>query len=135
MIFAEFMMIMIGIVTLPNAINNYDRDQVLNQSDEKLEKIFTESKEYAAFAERFPDYATEVNRGTYEAQFQMAALNPETGNALVMEMHYHEYNGSYIDKNIRCEYVGTGESDSYEHQNYANGVLVKLYIENTKCLD
>ena len=52
-----------------------------------------------------------------------------------MEMYYHEYDGPRIDKDIRCEYVVTDESDSFEHQNYADGVLVRLYIENTKCLD
>ena len=157
MIFAGFMMIMLGIVILPSAINNYDREEVLNQSDEELEKLFTESKEYAAFAERFPDYVAEFNRGTYEVQFQMAALNPETGNALVMEMYYHEYDGPNMDKNIRCDFVVTGgsdrndsgvtcesgpndyvvtcESDRNYYQDHASGVLVKLYIENTKCLD
>ncbi len=133
MIFAGFMMIMLGISVLPNVINVYD--QPLNQSDEELEKIFTESKEYAAFAERFPDYVAEFSRGTDDARFQMGALNPETGNALVMDMYYHEYGGPRIDKNIRCEYVVTDEGDRYEHQNHADGVLVKLYIENTKCLD
>ena len=132
-IFAGFMMIMLGIAILPNAINNYDRP--LNQSDEELERIFTESKEYAAFAERFPDHVVEFSRGTDDARFQMGALNPETGNALVMDMYYHEYGGPRIDKDIRCEYVVTDEGDRYEHQNYADGVLVKLYIENTKCLD
>ena len=53
-IFAGFMMIMLGITVLPNVIDGYDRDQILNQSDKELEKLFTESKEYAAFAERFP---------------------------------------------------------------------------------
>ena len=133
MIFAGFVMIMLGIAILPNVINNYDRP--LNQSDEELEKLFTESKEYAAFAERFPDYAVEFSRGMHDAQFQMGALNPETGNALVMYLYYNEYDGPRIDKDIRCEYVVTDEGDRYEHQNYADGVLVKLYIENTKCLD
>ena len=26
------------------------------------------------------------------------------------------------------------ESNSFEHQNHADGVLVKMYIENTKCM-
>ena len=82
-------MIMLGISVLPNVINVYD--QPLNQSDEELEKIFTESKEYAAFAERFPDYVAEFSRGIDNARFQMGALNPETGNTLVMDMYYHEY--------------------------------------------
>ena len=135
MIFAGFVMIMLGIAILPNAIDGYDRNQVLNKSDEELEKIFTESKEYAAFAERFPDHAAEFSRGSHDARFQMGALNPETGNALVMYLYYNEYDGPRIDKDIRCEYVVTDEGDRYEHQNYADGVLVKLYIENTKCLD
>ena len=95
-IFAGFMMIMLGISVLPNVINDYDRNQVLNQSDEKLEKLFTESKEYAAFAERFPDYVAEFNRGSHDARFQMGALNPETGNALVMDMRYRGSGCRYI---------------------------------------
>ncbi len=65
---------------------------------------------------------------------------------LVMEMYYHEYDGPYMDKNIRCEYVitcesdrndyvVTCESDRNDYQDHASGVLVKLYIESTKCLD
>ena len=135
MIFAGFMMIMLGISVLPNVINNYDRNQVLNQSDEKLEKLFTESKEYAAFAERFPDYVAEFNRGSHDARFQMGALNPETGNALVMDMRYRGSGGNYIEKDIRCEYAIDDESDRYEYLDHANGVLVNLYIESTKCLD
>ena len=134
-IFAGFMMIMLGISVLPNVINDYDRNQVLNQSDEKLEKLFTESKEYAAFAERFPDYVAEFNRGSHDARFQMGALNPETGNALVMDMRYRGSGGHYIEKDIRCEYAIDDESDRHEYPDHANGVLVKLYIESTKCLD
>ena len=35
-------------------------------------------------------------------------------------------------RTFAAEYVVTDEGDRYEHQNYADGVLVKLYIENTK---
>ena len=74
-----------------------------------------------------------------------------------MEMYYHEYDGLNMDKNIRCDFVVTGgsdrndsgvtcesgpndyvvtcESDRNYYQDHASGVLVKLYIENTKCLD
>ena len=134
-IFAGFMMIMLGITVLPNVIDGYDRDQILNQSDKELEKLFTESKEYAAFAERFPDYVAEFNRGSNDARFQMGALNPETGNALVMDMRYRGYDGHYIEKDIRCEYAIDDEDGRYEYPDHADGVLVKLYIENTKCLD
>ena len=128
-------MIMLGITILPSIINNYDYDPILNQSDEELEKLFTESKEYIAFAERFPDYVAEFNRGKHNALLHMGALNPETGNALVLEMRYHEYDGPYIEKNIHCEYVVVDESNRYEYPNHASGILVRLYIENTKCLD
>ena len=135
-IFAGFVMIMLGITILPNVVNNYDHDPMLNKSDEELEEILTESKEYVAFAERFPDYATEFYRGKHDAWLQMGALNPETGNTLVMDLRYHEYDGPYIDKNIHCEYGAAAHgSDRYERPDHASGVLVKLYIENTKCLD
>ena len=52
-------------------------------------------------------------------------------------MHYYGYDGNYIEKYIRCEYVtdpGLGVHE-YRDQDYADGVLVQLYIENTKCLD
>ncbi len=135
MIFAGFVMIMLGIAILPDAINNYNHVQVLNKSDEELENMFAKSEEYAAFAERFPDYVTEFIHETDNTRFHMGALNPETGNALVMTMHYHEYGGPHTYKSIRCEYVVTDESDGFEYQDRADGVLVKPYIENTKCLD
>ena len=56
---------------------------------------------------------------------------------LVLDMHYYGYDGNYIEKYIRCEYVtdlGLGVHE-YRDQDYADGVLVQLYIENTKCLD
>ena len=134
-VFAGFLMIMLGISMLPNVIDDYERDQISNQSDEELEKLFTESKEYAAFAERFPDYAAEFYRGSHDARFQMGALNPETGNQLVLNMHYYGYDDNYVEKYIRCEYAIDYEQDHYESQTYADGVLVKLYIESTKCLD
>ena len=135
MVFAGFLMIIFGISLLPDVIDDYDRVQTLNQSDEELEKLFTESKEYAAFAERFPDYVAEFYRGSSNARFQMGALNPETGNSLMMEMHYHGHNGNYIEKDIRCERMIYDERGHYEFQDYERGVLVKLYIESTKCLD
>ena len=128
-------MIMLGISVLPNVIDNYDRDQISNQSDEELEKLFTESKEYAAFADRFPDYAAEFYRGSHEARFQMGALNLETGNQLVLNMHYYGYGDNYVEKYIRCEHITGDEPNRDESQTYADGVLVKLYIESTKCLD
>ncbi len=134
-VFAGFLMIMLGISMLPNVIDDYERDQFLNQSDEELEKLFTESKEYAAFAERFPDHAAEFYRTSHEAGFQMGALNPETGNKLVLNMHYYGYGDNYVEKYIRCEYTTGDEPGRDESQTYADGVLVKLYIESTKCLD
>ena len=135
-IFAGFVMILLGITILPNIVNNYDHDPMLSQSGEELEEILTESEEYVAFAERFPDYAAEFHRGKHDAWLQMGALNLETGNALVMDLRYHEYDGPYIDKSIHCEYgAATHESDRYERPDHASGVLVKLYVEKTKCLD
>lgn len=53
----------------------------------------------------------------------------------MLDMDYYGYGDNYIEKSIRCQYITSDEPGRDESQNYADGVLVKLYIENTKCLD
>ena len=131
-IFAGFIMITIGLTTLPNLISNYDHDQTLTQSDEELEKMFMESREYVVFSERFPDHVSELNRRQHDAEFQMGDLNPDTGNALILELRYDEYRG--MDKNAYCDYGNPGP-DVYRGRDSAHGVLVQKFIATTKCLD
>ena len=133
-VFIGFMMIMLGISILPNVMNNFNNN-VLNQSDEDLERSFLESKEYKAFAERFPNHEKEFSRNEHSAQFQVGVMNPESGNQLLMDMYRNGYDGTRIDKNIRCESSERIEDDYERRTMRANGVMTKSFIETTKCLD
>ena len=130
-IFAGFIMVAIGVSVFPMSIRNFN-DDILNQSDKELETAFLESKEYIAFSERFPEHEREFFRTPHSAEFEVGAMNIETKNQLLMYMQIYGYNENRIEKNVHCEPFTHDESEQLMH---ANGVLVKQFIETTKCLD
>ncbi len=133
-IFVGFIMVVVGITVLPMSLNNINNNMLIG-TDEELEKIFLESKEYQSFVERFPDHDREFSRDYHSAQFSVGAMNIDSGNQLIMDMYLYGYSGSRMEKNIHCELSEDVDGEYDIRMMHVNGVMVKSLIETTKCLD
>ena len=131
-IFVGFVMVLLGFTVVPSIFSQYWDGSADVMSNDEYEQKFLESKEYLAFAKRFPDHDTSFSRTQHGAGFEVGSVNSETGNMLLLEMTL-QGSGDIHDKYAECESDGT--FDNPGNNKDAKGVFVKNFIENTNCLD
>ncbi|MCH9658754.1 hypothetical protein K0U27_08735 [archaeon] len=77
-VFTGFVMVLLDVSIIPNILDQ-PKHTMSKMSDDELNGIFLESKEYVACANRFPDHEMGLFRDQNNAIFQAGSTNPETG--------------------------------------------------------
>ena len=121
------------IVALPsifeNSIQQWERLDKSNKSDEELRKKFQEHPAYKAMYERFPDAKEEIiHHGRGNGNMKVGVMNFENGNQLVMDMYYNDYDDR-VEAHVNCR------SNVGERNMGADGLFAEDYIKNTNCLE
>lgn len=100
-------------------------------SEAEVNQKFLESKEYQAFAQRFPEHETEFQYSDrQDSRFAAIAYNEETQNALILSLRYDVWDED-IDQNIQCSTMKRTSGIRYDADNF----LVTPFIKSTNCLD
>ena len=118
---------------LPDFVNRYDyfrQHSISTISEEDVKKKYYESPEFQAFAERFPDHEVEFWYGNNESRFGMVSYNPDTKNALILNMRYDVWSEN-MNKDVQCSTTKLVSGNRYN----ADGLMVIPFIKSTECLD
>lgn len=118
---------------MPDFVNRYDyfRQQSMSTiSEEDVKMKYLESSEFQAFAERFPDHEVEFWYGNNESTFGMVAYNPETKNALILNMRYDVWS-EQMNKSVQCSTTKLVSGNRYS----ADGLITIPFIKSTECLE
>jgi len=119
---------------LPDFANRYDnyfrQNGVPTISEGEVKAKYLESDEYKSFSERFPDHNVEFWYGNNESRFGAVAYNPETKNALILNMRYDTWSDQ-MNKDVQCSTTKLVSGNRYN----ADGLMVIPFIKSTECLE
>lgn len=114
---------------LEQSINNWERLDRSDASEEEIRAKFAEHPSYVAMYERFPDAREEFSyREGDNGMMSVGVMNFDNGNRLMLNMYYNAHDDR-INVSADCN------ADSDSHRQIADGLFAEDFIRNTNCLE
>lgn len=115
---------------LENSMNEWERLDRNDVSEEELHVKFAEHPAYVAMYERFPDAKEEFSyHGGTNWRMTVGVMNFESGNQLVLNMHHDGYY-NHVEVSAYCII----KSD-HDRRDGGDGLFTEDFIRNTDCLE
>ena len=114
---------------LENSVDQWERLDKSNNSEEELRAKFVEHPSYMAMYERFPDAKEEISyHGRGNGNMKVGIMNFENNNQLILDLYYNDYEDK-VNANAYCN------TNSDRNRMNADGLFAEDFIRNTDCLE
>lgn len=114
---------------LENSIDQWERLDKSDNSEEELRAKFVEHPSYKAMYERFPDAKEEISyHGRGNGNMKVGVMNFESNNQLILDLYYNDYEDK-VNANAYCN------TSSDRNRMHADGLFAEDFIRNTNCLE